>query len=66
MDDLGLSAESVGASSMFTGEEEIFAFARAVVRLFLLVRCAHEELMPCRGFAEPLERNVFGPVEPDE
>lgn len=35
MDDLGLSAESVGASSIFTGEEEIFAFARAVVRLSL-------------------------------
>lgn len=33
MDDLGLSAETVGASSIFTGEEEIFAFARAVSRL---------------------------------
>lgn len=33
MDDLGLSAEKVGASTIFTGEEEIFAFARAVVRL---------------------------------
>lgn len=32
MDDLGLSADTVGASSMFTGEEEVFAFARAVVR----------------------------------
>lgn len=32
MDDLGLSAETVGASSIFTGEEEVFAFARAVVR----------------------------------
>ncbi|KAH7887516.1 AFG1-like ATPase-domain-containing protein [Phlebopus sp. FC_14] len=33
MDDLGLSSDIVGASSMFTGEEEIFAFARACSRL---------------------------------
>ncbi|KAF8138345.1 AFG1-like ATPase [Boletus edulis] len=33
MDDLGLPPEVVGASSMFTGEEEIFAFARACSRL---------------------------------
>lgn len=33
MDDLGLSNEVVGASSMFTGEEEVFAFARACSRL---------------------------------
>ncbi|KAF8306456.1 AFG1-like ATPase [Clavulina sp. PMI_390] len=33
MDDLGLSKEIVGASSIFTGEEEIFAFARACSRL---------------------------------
>ncbi|KAH0839807.1 AFG1-like ATPase-domain-containing protein [Lanmaoa asiatica] len=33
MDDLGLPLEVVGASSMFTGEEEIFAFARACSRL---------------------------------
>lgn len=32
MDDLGLSADKVGASSIFTGDEEVFAFARAVVR----------------------------------
>lgn len=32
MDDLGLSTDAVGVSSMFTGEEEVFAFARAVVR----------------------------------
>lgn len=31
MDDLGLSADVVGASSIFTGDEEVFAFARAVV-----------------------------------
>lgn len=31
MDDLGLSAEVVGASSIFTGDEEVFAFARALV-----------------------------------
>lgn len=31
MDDLGLNAETVGASSIFTGDEEVFAFARAVV-----------------------------------
>ena len=31
MDDLGLNAEVVGASSIFTGDEEVFAFARAVV-----------------------------------
>ncbi|CEQ39113.1 SPOSA6832_00600, partial [Sporobolomyces salmonicolor] len=30
MDDLGLSADVVGASSIFTGDEEVFAFARAV------------------------------------
>ncbi|KAG6832167.1 hypothetical protein H0H92_004898 [Tricholoma furcatifolium] len=33
MDDLGLSGEVVGTSSMFTGEEEVFAFARACSRL---------------------------------
>lgn len=33
MDDLGLSADIVGASSMFTGDEEVFAFARACSRL---------------------------------
>ncbi|ORY92671.1 AFG1-like ATPase-domain-containing protein [Leucosporidium creatinivorum] len=33
MDDLGLSADIVGASSIFTGDEEVFAFARALSRL---------------------------------
>ncbi|KAJ7639137.1 AFG1-like ATPase-domain-containing protein [Roridomyces roridus] len=33
MDDLGLSHDLVGTSSIFTGEEEIFAFARACSRL---------------------------------
>ncbi|KAG0709893.1 AFG1-like ATPase-domain-containing protein [Suillus ampliporus] len=33
MDDLGLSPEAVGSSSMFTGDEEVFAFARACSRL---------------------------------
>ncbi|GAA5902458.1 hypothetical protein JCM8208_006894 [Rhodotorula glutinis] len=33
MDDLGLSADIVGASSIFTGDEEVFAFARAVSRI---------------------------------
>jgi len=33
MDDLGLSTDIVGNSSMFTGEEEVFAFARACSRL---------------------------------
>lgn len=33
MDDLGLSPEAVGSSSMFSGDEEIFAFARACSRL---------------------------------
>ncbi|OJA19365.1 hypothetical protein AZE42_00423 [Rhizopogon vesiculosus] len=33
MDDLGLSPEVVGSSAMFTGDEEIFAFARACSRL---------------------------------
>ncbi|KAG8701053.1 hypothetical protein FRC09_005588 [Ceratobasidium sp. 395] len=33
MDDLGLNVESIGQSSIFTGEEEIFAFARACSRL---------------------------------
>ncbi|GAA97775.1 uncharacterized protein L969DRAFT_113509 [Mixia osmundae IAM 14324] len=33
MDDLGLNADQIGASSIFSGEEEIFAFARAVSRL---------------------------------
>lgn len=31
MDELGLSADIVGASSIFTGDEEVFAFARALV-----------------------------------
>ncbi|KAI0057554.1 AFG1-like ATPase [Artomyces pyxidatus] len=33
MDDLGLPADAVGAASMFSGEEEIFAFARCCSRL---------------------------------
>ncbi|KAH8118701.1 AFG1-like ATPase-domain-containing protein [Phellopilus nigrolimitatus] len=33
MDDLGLSDSTVGTSSMFTGEEEVFAFARCCSRL---------------------------------
>lgn len=33
MDDLGLDANTIGSSSIFTGDEEIFAFARAVSRL---------------------------------
>lgn len=33
MDDLGLSDTTVGTSSMFTGEEEVFAFARCCSRL---------------------------------
>ncbi|GAA5984237.1 hypothetical protein JCM11641_005890 [Rhodosporidiobolus odoratus] len=33
MDDLGLTADVVGASSIFTGDEEVFAFARAVSRI---------------------------------
>lgn len=33
MDDLGLSDQVVGASSIFSGEEEVFAFARACSRL---------------------------------
>ncbi|KAG9104200.1 hypothetical protein FRC06_004625 [Ceratobasidium sp. 370] len=33
MDDLGLSVDSIGKSSIFTGEEEVFAFARACSRL---------------------------------
>lgn len=33
MDDLGLDATAIGASSIFSGEEETFAWARAVSRL---------------------------------
>ncbi|THH27702.1 hypothetical protein EUX98_g6478, partial [Antrodiella citrinella] len=33
MDDLGLSSDVVGSSSMFSGEEELFAFARCCSRL---------------------------------
>ncbi|KAK4687105.1 peroxisome-assembly ATPase, partial [Tremellales sp. Uapishka_1] len=33
MDDLGLHADEVGSSSLFSGEEELFAFARCVSRL---------------------------------
>ncbi|WAQ84625.1 hypothetical protein PtA15_5A198 [Puccinia triticina] len=33
MDDLGLDSKTVGASSLFSGEEETFAWARAVSRL---------------------------------
>lgn len=45
MDDLGLSADSVGASSIFTGDEEVFAFARAVVSPTLSL--SRVELMRC-------------------
>ncbi|KAH7343416.1 AFG1-like ATPase [Rhizoctonia solani] len=33
MDDLGLNSEAIGKSAIFTGEEEVFAFARACSRL---------------------------------
>lgn len=33
MDDLGLASDVVGTCSMFTGDEEVFAFARACSRL---------------------------------
>ncbi|KZS98078.1 AFG1-like ATPase [Sistotremastrum niveocremeum HHB9708] len=33
MDDMGLSGDLVGSSPIFTGEEEVFAFARACSRL---------------------------------
>ncbi|CAE6540435.1 unnamed protein product [Rhizoctonia solani] len=33
MDDLGLNTETIGKSAIFTGEEEVFAFARACSRL---------------------------------
>jgi len=33
MDDLGLDSKAIGASSLFSGEEETFAWARAVSRL---------------------------------
>ncbi|EFP78608.2 uncharacterized protein PGTG_04564 [Puccinia graminis f. sp. tritici CRL 75-36-700-3] len=33
MDDLGLDSKTIGASSLFSGEEETFAWARAVSRL---------------------------------
>ncbi|KAL7282579.1 hypothetical protein ACG7TL_004050 [Trametes sanguinea] len=33
MDDLGLSSDIIGTSSMFTGDEELFAFARCCSRL---------------------------------
>ncbi|OBZ70040.1 hypothetical protein A0H81_09842 [Grifola frondosa] len=33
MDDLGLSSDMVGSSSMFSGDEELFAFARCCSRL---------------------------------
>lgn len=33
MDDLGLSQDSAKGLSMFTGEEEIFAFQRTISRL---------------------------------
>ncbi|KAI0776227.1 AFG1-like ATPase [Trametes elegans] len=33
MDDLGLSSDMVGTSSMFSGDEELFAFARCCSRL---------------------------------
>ena len=33
MDDLGLSDQQIGHTSIFSGEEEVFAFARACSRL---------------------------------
>ncbi|TFK99157.1 AFG1-like ATPase [Pterulicium gracile] len=33
MDDLGMSEQTIGKSSMFSGDEEVFAFARACSRL---------------------------------
>ncbi|KAL1739995.1 hypothetical protein HDZ31DRAFT_25256, partial [Schizophyllum fasciatum] len=33
MEEMGVSTDLVGASSMFSGDEELFAFARACSRL---------------------------------
>ncbi|KAJ7129365.1 AFG1-like ATPase-domain-containing protein [Mycena epipterygia] len=51
MDDLGLSHDLVGKSSIFTGEEEIFAFARACSRL---VQMESKEWAETAGMAEEL------------
>lgn len=52
MDDLGLKADDVGVSSMFTGEEEVFAFARAVVRPSLSLLQAHTRTVTNHGDGE--------------
>jgi len=50
MDDLGLLAEEVGSSSLFSGDEELFAFARCVSRLNEMgTKEWSEESGPLRG-----------------
>lgn len=66
MDDLGLSADVVGASSIFTGDEEVFAFARALVSCsttVLLSAWSSTTLTPTPPpFAESAERDERGAV----
>lgn len=67
MDELGLSADVVGASSIFTGDEEVFAFARAIVSVdFPRSRIVQSELtaLPPRSFAtaESSHRDGLGAV----
>lgn len=62
MDDLGLSVDAVGVSSMFTGEEEVFAFARAVVSLSISLRyrCAKGGGADARDLNYPVENHGNG------
>lgn len=60
MDDLGLSAETVGSSSIFTGDEEVFAFARAVVRCALSPPVSsHSVMANADRFALPFSPPTF-------
>lgn len=51
MDDLGLSVEALKSTSIFSGDEERFAFARALSRLAEM------------GSKEWVERGLMNPVE---
>ncbi|GAA6048025.1 hypothetical protein JCM3770_000154 [Rhodotorula araucariae] len=55
MDDLGLSADVVGASSIFTGDEEVFAFARAVSRITEMGSVQWARMQPVAADADGLQ-----------
>ncbi|KAK1921004.1 putative ATPase [Papiliotrema laurentii] len=62
MEEAGVSAEAVGASSLFAGHEELFAFARCVSRLSQM---GTQEWSEQSGLQRPLAMHATSETESD-